>query len=93
MSKRLIVELRARAGTETRMREELGKLRAATRREPGCLRFDFYQSIEEDGAFVLIEDFADQAAFDLHMAARYTKDYFALDLMEQSHFIGREWFG
>ena len=63
-SMRKVVRLEARAGRAGAMREALGELRKATIVEEGCREFDFYQSITASGAFLLVEDFAGQAALD-----------------------------
>lgn len=47
-----------------------------SRAEPGCLRFDVYQSVVEPRRFTLVEHWADQAAVDAHrLAEAYTTIY------------------
>lgn len=53
--------------------------RTSLEREPGlCLRFDVHQDVDDPTLFLLIEQYADQAALDAHRAsahfARYRAD-------------------
>jgi quinol monooxygenase YgiN len=50
----------------------LVQLRDGSRAEAGCIAFDVLQSIEDPNAFVLYEEWHDQAALDFH----YTQDHF-----------------
>lgn len=45
---------------------EMGRL---SRAEPGCVRFEVYQSASEPESFMLNEWWIDQAALDVHRAA------------------------
>jgi quinol monooxygenase YgiN len=42
--------------------------------EPGCRRLILYQCVEDPRILTVIEKFADQAAFEAHLAASYTVD-------------------
>jgi quinol monooxygenase YgiN len=42
--------------------------------EPGCRRLILYQCVENPRICTVIEKFADQKAFDAHLAASYTVD-------------------
>lgn len=42
--------------------------------EPGCKRLILYQCVEDPKVMTVIEKFADQAAFEAHLAAPYTVD-------------------
>ena len=44
----------------------LRSLRDASRAEPGCITFDVSRGIEDTNAFVLYEEWRDQAALDEH---------------------------
>jgi quinol monooxygenase YgiN len=46
---------------------ELGRL---ARAEPGCVRFEVYQSQSDANAFFLNEQWTDQAALDTHRKAK-----------------------
>ncbi|MEW2513870.1 putative quinol monooxygenase [Streptomyces sp. NPDC046870] len=51
------------------------KLCAATRQEEGALRFDAFRSEEHPHVVVLIEEWADQDAIDLHMKEDYVAGF------------------
>ncbi|MFM7184789.1 MAG: putative quinol monooxygenase [Planctomycetota bacterium] len=58
------------------LRGLLAQAMRSSRAEPGCLRFDVYQSTAEPRRFTLVEHWADQAAVDAHrLAAAYTTIY------------------
>jgi quinol monooxygenase YgiN len=42
--------------------------------EPGCRRLILYQHVDDPRVCTVIEKFADQKAFDAHLAASYTVD-------------------
>lgn len=88
---RRVVRLQARPGRAADMRRHLVTLRAETLKEPGCAEFGFYQSITDEEKFLLVEDFASQAALDAHMAAPHTRAFFALDVMVGGQPISGEW--
>ncbi|MET7765724.1 putative quinol monooxygenase [Streptomyces sp. NPDC005393] len=50
---------------------------AATRKEEGALRFDAFLSQEHGSAVVLVEEWADQEAIDLHMKEEHTAAFLA----------------
>lgn len=55
--------------------DAFGKLCAATRQEPGALRFDAWRSDRHDNVIVLVEEWADQAAIDLHMKEPHVAEF------------------
>ena len=58
------------------VRTLLGEALRASRTEPGCLRFDVYQSETEPRRFTLVEHWASDAALDAHrQATAYTTIY------------------
>jgi quinol monooxygenase YgiN len=59
------------------LRERLRAVVARTVEEPGCLEFRVFELSERPGHFVLWERFADSAALEVHMAAEWTREYFA----------------
>ena len=54
-------------------RPQVEKLIEQTRQEKGCLRYDCFQDAKEPGTFVIIEEFADQAAFQAHRDSEHFK--------------------
>jgi quinol monooxygenase YgiN len=62
----LIAEIRAKAGAEQRLRDELLKLVAATRTEAGCINYDLHQSLEDPRQFMFYENWSSPAAHEMH---------------------------
>lgn len=63
------------------LRAALRTLEAATRQEPGCHEFTFFQALSDPDAFALLEEFADQAALEAHMALPHTQAFFRAQLV------------
>ena len=64
--------LRTRQEVVERFRDRLLRhARISLDAEPGCLRFDIHQETEDPNLFLLIEIYADQAAFDLHRNSQH----------------------
>ncbi|WP_037855494.1 putative quinol monooxygenase [Streptomyces sp. NRRL S-340] len=57
--------------------DAFARLCAETREEEGALRFDAFRSAEHDHVIVLVEEWADQAAIDLHMKQEYVAAFLA----------------
>jgi quinol monooxygenase YgiN len=53
----------------------LTRLAEASRKEPGCLRFDVLQSTMRANHFTVVEVWESQKALDAHAAAAHTKQY------------------
>jgi quinol monooxygenase YgiN len=64
-------------GRADELRERLRAVVARTVEELGCLEFRVFELADRPGHFVLWERFADQSALDVHMAADWTREYFA----------------
>lgn len=88
---RKIVRIAAKSGTGAAMRAALLQLQAATRLESGCREFRFYQALDEDEAFLLVEDFASLAALQAHMRLPHTTAFFSLDLAASIQAIEPAW--
>jgi quinol monooxygenase YgiN len=64
------------AADADRVRELLAEQGRLSRAEPGCLRFEVYQSQNDAARFLLCERWESQAALDVHRtAAAYTTIY------------------
>ncbi|WP_304452165.1 putative quinol monooxygenase [Nocardiopsis sp. YSL2] len=57
--------------------DAFGELARRTSEEPGALRFDAYVSAEKANTVVLVEEWADQNAIDLHMKEDCVRDFLA----------------
>ena len=61
----------ARPESVDEVREALLALVEPTRAEPGCLRYELLQSLDDPTEFTFVEMFESDAAFALHAAAPY----------------------
>lgn len=77
---RKLVRITAKQGQAEALCEALRELEFATRQEPGCHEFTFFQALSAPESFVLLEAFKDQAALDSHMALPHTRRFFAAGL-------------
>jgi quinol monooxygenase YgiN len=68
-----LLEVRAEAAEAFRLR--LLRHAAASRSEPGCLRFDAYADTEAPCRFWLHEVYADRAAFEAHRASQHFRAF------------------
>ncbi|MCJ7996260.1 antibiotic biosynthesis monooxygenase [Rhizobium cremeum] len=88
---RRVVRLTMEPGRQEELRTALLDLRKETLEEPACAEFDFYRSLADDAAFLLVEDFTDSAALDEHLAKPYTQAFFKLGFLKSAEPISREW--
>jgi quinol monooxygenase YgiN len=64
-------------GQEQEFERLFAELRAAIRDgEPGCLYYSLLKSRTNARAYIVEEQYGDEAAFDLHQTLPYGKDYF-----------------
>lgn len=60
-----------------------------TRREPGCIRYELNQDLDDPSTFSFVEIFADRAGFDAHCRMPYIEKLFeALKLLVAEQYIG-----
>jgi quinol monooxygenase YgiN len=74
----VIVRVRAKAGQESRLRQELQRLVAPTRAEAGCIAYELHQSQTDPALFALYENWMSQAALDAHFQTSYLEAFFKL---------------
>jgi quinol monooxygenase YgiN len=74
----VIVRVRAKAGQESRLRQEMQRLVAPTRAEAGCIDYELHQSQTDPALFALYENWMSQAALDAHFQTPYLKTFFKL---------------
>ncbi len=80
---------RARAGRGDAVRDTLEAHLAATREEPGCLRFTAFRSSSDPDRFLLFEQYVDGAALDAHRASPHFHRYIegvVVPLLEERQF-------
>ena len=69
----LIARLRAKAGREARLRQELQRLLAPTRAEAGCITYELHKSQTDPALFVFYENWKSQADLDGHFETPHLK--------------------
>ncbi|AGN79088.1 zinc-binding alcohol dehydrogenase family protein [Pseudomonas fulva] len=80
-----IAVLKAKAGKEQALKEELLTLIEPTRAEPGNLDYVLFEQRDEQGTFYMREAFRDQAALDAHFSMPYFQRFAATadDLLQE----------
>jgi quinol monooxygenase YgiN len=74
----VIARVRAKAGQESRLRQELQSLLAPTRAEAGCISYDLHQSQSDPALFVFYENWTSQAALDAHFQTPHLQAHLKL---------------
>jgi quinol monooxygenase YgiN len=67
-----IVRFEPLPGKEAAFRDELLRVNAPSRAEPGCLRIDVFESVREPFVFAIYSEWIDEASFDLHATLPHT---------------------
>ena len=80
-----IAVLKAKAGKEQALKEELLTLIEPTRAEPGNLDYVLFEQRDEQGTFYMREAFRDQAALDAQFSMPYFQRFAATadDLLQE----------
>ncbi len=85
----IIAHFTAKPGKEKELQEFLATLVAPTRSEPGCIRYEVNQDLDDPATFTFVESFADKAGFDAHCATPYVAKLFELlPILTQAQYIG-----
>jgi quinol monooxygenase YgiN len=71
----VFARVRAKAGQESQLLQELLALIAPTRAEAGCIDYDLHQSQSDPAVFVFYENWASQAALDAHARTPHLQAY------------------
>lgn len=67
----LIARVQAKAEHRGAVEAELRRMVAASRAEPGCLRYDLFADLDGGAGFSLVEAYADPAAVEAHRASAH----------------------
>jgi quinol monooxygenase YgiN len=71
-----VAEFHAFEGKTGALMEALHSLIEPTHQEPGCLRYELNQRIDDERWISFVEKWKDKKSFDEHCAMPYIKDYF-----------------
>ena len=63
----LVIRLRCRDGAAGTFASVLADITPGSRAEPGNLRFEVAQSVDDPNAFVVVESYLDEAAYEAHL--------------------------
>jgi quinol monooxygenase YgiN len=85
----VIAHFTAKPGKEKELQDFLQSLVPPTRSEPGCLRYEVNQDLDDPSTFTFVETFADQAGFEAHCATPYVAKLFELlPILVKEQYIG-----
>jgi quinol monooxygenase YgiN len=74
----VVARIKAKAGMEARVHEELHKLLAPTRQEAGCLNFDMHVATESPGDFLFYENWTTEELWRAHINAPHIQAWLKL---------------
>ncbi len=69
----IVAHIVARKGEEREIQEELEKLVEPSRAEPGCMRYELLVNQDNPGAFVFLQEYRSDEAFQLHMDSKHIR--------------------
>jgi quinol monooxygenase YgiN len=82
----VIARFLAREGKDGELLEAMHKLMEPTHKEPGYLRYELNQNVDNPRVITYVEKFKDQSAFEAHKISPYIVSFFrdvAPNLVEQ----------
>jgi quinol monooxygenase YgiN len=74
----VVVRLRAKAGKEAQVRQELFNLLAPTRAEEGCLNFDMHEAPNDPALFMFQENWTSEDRLKQHFESPHIKRWVEL---------------
>ena len=74
----VVVRLKAKAGKEAEVRQELFNLLAPTRAEQGCLNFDMHEALNDPALFLFHENWTSEDHLKRHFETPHIKRWIKL---------------
>ena len=71
----VVARIKAKAGMEKKVKQELLSMVGPTRKEAGCINYDLHQSPENKGLFMFYENWRSQKDLDDHLATPHFKAF------------------
>lgn len=71
-----IAQFKPKDGKRDELIQALVQLIPLSRSEPGCIRYELHQGVEEQNVITFVDRFKNKAAFDIHCEMDYIKKYF-----------------
>ena len=87
----VIAYLTVQPGTEQLFLDRFPAIVAQTRREAGCINYDFHRATTEPHRFVFYENYVDQEAFDAHLRQPYIEEWVAFTGANGGRFDVEHW--
>jgi len=72
----VIARIKAKPGMEERAKQELLKLLAPTRAEPGCINYDMHQSVNDASLFLFHENWTSEENLKRHLETSHIRNWF-----------------
>lgn len=88
---RKIVRIEVLEGKGSVARQALYELELATRLEEDCIEFSFFQALDRETSFLLVENFSSKQALDSHMLLPHTQYFFSLGIINQIQAFPEAW--
>ena len=63
----VVAQIKAKAGKESQVRQELLSLVAPSRKDAGCLNYDLHQGLDNPSLFLFHENWTSKADLDRHL--------------------------
>lgn len=73
----VVARIKAKAGMEAKVKEELLALVAPTRKEAGCINYDLHQALDDKSLFVFYENWLSKKDLDEHLQMPYLQAFLA----------------
>lgn len=71
----VLATIKAKPGMERTVEQAVMALVAPTRQEPGCINYDLHRSSDDDGLFMLYENWVSKKDLDEHLKMPYLSDF------------------
>jgi len=71
----VLARIKAKAGMEEKVKQELLSMVGPTRKEAGCINYDLHQSPENKGLFLFYENWRSKKDLDDHLATPHFKRF------------------
>lgn len=71
----MIQILECAADAEKAFEQELKKLVETSLSEDGCIKYEIYQPVDQDGQYIMIEEWIDEDAFTQHQDTSHYKHF------------------
>ncbi len=71
----VVARFKAREGTEMNLEEELLKLVAPSRSDPGCINYDLHRSLGDPSVFIFYENWQSRELLENHSTTPHVKNF------------------